>query len=62
MPKPIFDKWRYKCGNCDHMLYLDGVVPNIIMMKKSGWKYCPFCGEIIDYPKVIPDENKPEGK
>lgn len=51
MAKLIEDAWVFRCGKCNHMMSLPGIIPGIEMLKKQELKYCPCCGEEIEYPK-----------
>ena len=58
MVKLIFDEWSWKCENCKSMMALPGIIPSLEMLKEKGWKYCPICGEKIDFNAS--EANKPE--
>ena len=49
MTKLYFDGWAWRCENCDKMLFLPGIVPNIESMKNAKWRFCPCCGKKIDF-------------
>ena len=49
MIKLWFDGWSWRCENCDKMLYLPGIIPDIKTIKETGWKFCPYCGKKIDF-------------
>ena len=58
MVKLIFDDWSWRCENCKSMMSLPGIVTSLEMLKARGWKYCPVCGERIDFEASEAD--KPE--
>ena len=43
---------RYWCGTCGASL--SDPYYTIINPQGSRWKYCPFCGELIEYDKATP--------
>lgn len=45
----VKDKYCCKCGSCEKMLFLPGVVPDEKTLMDIRWKYCPYCGEEIEY-------------
>lgn len=49
MTRIIRESWFCRCEKCDKMFYLPGVVPDESMLKRTDWKYCPYCGEQIEY-------------
>lgn len=49
MTKLFFDKYSWKCENCKNMIALPGIVPSLEMIKEQGWKFCPYCGKIINF-------------
>lgn len=52
MTELYLDKYyTLHCKKCDGGILLPGIVPNIPMLKEQGWKFCPHCGEEIEYPK-----------
>lgn len=49
MAKIIKGNFSYICGNCHASFSLLGILPDIATLKEQGWKYCPKCGEPIEY-------------
>lgn len=49
MAKIIMGNFCYICGSCHFPFVLPGIVPSIATLKELGWKYCPKCGEPIEY-------------
>lgn len=54
MTRLVYDKsiWMLKCEKCNGRMCLPGIAPDIKMLIQEGWKYCPHCGEQIDYSKT----------
>ena len=53
MTEIYFDKktFLWRCSACGGGLNLPGIGPYVKMLKEQGWKFCPHCGEEIEYPK-----------
>lgn len=51
MTKIVFSRRTFltECESCRNPIFLPGIVPSVQMLKELGWKYCPFCGEEIEY-------------
>ena len=56
MVKLIFVEWSWQCENCNGKMLLPGIIASLSMLKKRGWKYCPYCGEEFDYKGTKVDE------
>ena len=58
MAKIIKGNFSYICGNCHASFSLLGILPDIATLKGQGWKYCPKCGEPIEYEltRVVEEE------
>lgn len=54
MTRLVFDDflWFWKCEKCNGRMTLPGIAPDVKMLIMEGWKYCPHCGEQIDYDKT----------
>ena len=54
MTRLIYDDslWMWKCENCNGKMCLPGIAPSVKMLVQEEWKYCPHCGEQIDYDKT----------
>lgn len=51
MTKLTFDWERvaWVCDKCWKSMTLPGIAPDLQMLIDHDWKYCPHCGEKIDY-------------
>jgi hypothetical protein len=54
MTRLVYDEstWLWKCEKCNGRMSLPGIGPSIKMLIQEGWKYCPHCGEKINYSKT----------
>ena len=49
MAKIIYDRWCYRCGKCNEIFMFPGIAPDADTLRKYGWRFCPKCGEPIEY-------------
>ena len=52
MTELYFDYWMWRCKNCKQPIVLPGIAPSIKTLQDFEWKFCPGCGEMIDYQKT----------
>ncbi len=50
--------WR--CDNCKKPIMLPGIAPSIEMLKELNWRFCPFCGEMIDLNVTVDRQELPD--
>ncbi len=50
----IFDRHLlcWMCEKCNGKMVLPGIAPDVKMLIQHEWKFCPHCGEQIDYTRT----------
>lgn len=49
----IFLDYQWQCEFCMKPMSLPGIAPDLKTLIERKWRYCPYCGRVIDYQHTI---------